>query len=107
MFLFLLFTGEQVISAVNPAYTNTLPALLILMFAQLTACVLGPFGVFLLMTDNENAVSRVTQQAAFICIGGSILVAGSFGVAGVAAASAAAVMYQNSLLCIHVLRSRN
>ena len=85
----------QVLELFGGAYASSGLVLLILGAGQLVACVTGPVGTYIVMTDNQAVLDNIATKTAAICILSSLIGAFFLGTVGAAVGAASAVAYQN------------
>lgn len=85
----------QVLELFGGAYTSAGLVFLILGAGQLVACVTGPVGTYIAMTDNQAVLDDIAIKSAAICIISTLMGTFFLGVVGAAVGTASSVAYQN------------
>jgi len=104
--LVFLFFGPWVLETVwsRPIYREAAPILVALSIGRLVAVWAGSAGVTLMMTGNQRAMMVTTLISAAFSVGAGITGAALYGAIGVAVATAAAQVLQNTMQLIIVRR---
>ena len=104
--LVFLFFGPWVLETVwsRPIYREAAPYLVVLSIGRLVAVWAGSAGVTLMMTGNQRAMMVTTLISAAFSVGAGITGAALYGAIGVAVATAAAQILQNTMQLILVHR---
>jgi O-antigen/teichoic acid export membrane protein len=105
--LLLLIFGEEILSMLFTAeYADAFTILAVLIMGRSISTLFGTPMILLSMTHHQDIVLRVLVIASMLTVGGYFLVAEPYGAIGVAAVSAASVVFQGLVLATvahHVL----
>jgi len=105
--ILLLIFGEQILSVLfTPEYADAVTILAVLIIGRSISTLFGTPMILLSMTHHQDIVLRVLVIASMLTVGGYFLVAEPYGAIGVAAVSAASVVFQALVLATvahHVL----